>query len=195
MADLTGAAGLRLGDTEIGRAYLGDTLVFSSAPTVFSVVYNMASSSPSSVDDGITASVLVSNGLHAEPIYSDQSGVYSGNPAVAMRTLSTLETNVSGNLAATITGDAIRLTSVQFRATRGGSSTPRGLIVRVSVDGGAPVEIYSQRLATVRPTMTTVDLPLTDLPAGDTYVVRLYPFAPNNSATVDVDDLELTFEG
>ena len=95
----------------------------------------------------------------------------------------------------TVTADAgyeLDLSSLNFDAARGGSSTPRGYVVRSSVDGYAS-NIASADIGTAYPTWTPVSIDLTGASyqnlAGITF--RIYAYAPGTSYTVAFDNIEI----
>jgi len=91
-------------------------------------------------------------------------------------------------------GKVLGLAALNLNAGRGGSSVPRGLKIRSSIDSYAG-DLYSANLATYGPTWTAISIDLSGvsfqgLTAAITF--RFYVWAPTNSNTVDADDIILT---
>lgn len=83
--------------------------------------------------------------------------------------------------------------SLDFVVARGGSGTPRGYVVRSSADNFA-ANIAASDVATIRPSWTTVSLPLsgagyTNLPSTTPLTFRIYSYSPNGGASVDYDNI------
>ena len=91
--------------------------------------------------------------------------------------------------------DLLTVTGLDFLAARGGAGTPRGYAVRSSADNFA-ANIAAADLGTVRPTWTTVSLPLagagfSNLPAGTPLTFRIYPYSPAAGSSVDFDSIAI----
>ncbi len=88
------------------------------------------------------------------------------------------------------TGYLLNLTALDFDATRGGASTPRGYAVRTSVDGFASV-LGTADLPTVRPTFTHVNLSLAGAAFQNlsTITFNIYSYSPATGSAVDYDSV------
>lgn len=90
-------------------------------------------------------------------------------------------------------GNFLDLTSLDFDAARGGNATPRGWVVRSSVDNfGA--NLGSSDVDTVRTTLTpySVDLSGSQFDNLTSPVeFRIYTYSPNDGLTVEYDNFEL----
>ncbi len=91
------------------------------------------------------------------------------------------------------TGYVMNLDSLQFKASRGGASTPRGWVVRSSLDGYA-TNIDSADIPTQRPTWTDYSLNL----SGSLYqnisgpvTFRFYVYSPAAGSTIEFDNITL----
>lgn len=81
-------------------------------------------------------------------------------------------------------------TSITVQAARGGASSPRGLVVRSSVDNFA-ADLYAANVTSVRPTFQLHTVPLGALgsPTGPV-TFRVYAYSPGTSnIVVEMDDL------
>ena len=77
-------------------------------------------------------------------------------------------------------GFEMDLTGLHFDAGRGGSSTPRGWVLRSSVDGFAS-DIATAEIPTVQPALTSFDVSLLGVPYQDLVspvTFRIYGYAP-----------------
>ena len=91
------------------------------------------------------------------------------------------------------TGFQANLSSFTFDAARGGTGTPRGYVLRSSVDGFA-ANIATANVATSRPDLSAVSVPLTglgfqNLTTPTTF--RVYTYAPFANNTVEYDNVTL----
>ncbi|MDB6130948.1 MAG: endonuclease/exonuclease/phosphatase [Verrucomicrobiales bacterium] len=101
---------------------------------------------------------------------------------------------ISGNKYFTFTvaptpGHFLALSSLTFNGTRGGGGTPRGYVVRSSVDNfGA--DLSGGDFNTARPTYTavTVDLSGAAYQNLSTITFRIYVYSPGAGSSVDFDD-------
>jgi len=92
----------------------------------------------------------------------------------------------------TLTPDVeMDLTSFTFRAARGGSSTPRGWVLRSSVDGFTS-NLGTANVPAVHPTYTNFNVSLTDLSFQDltsAVTFRLYTYSPSNTNTIRFEEI------
>jgi hypothetical protein len=83
------------------------------------------------------------------------------------------------------------LESLTFNVARGGGSTPRGVVVRSSIDNFA-ADLFSADIATARPTFTPVNIDLSG-PAYqnlmDPITFRIYSYSTGAGASLDYDDI------
>jgi hypothetical protein len=91
-------------------------------------------------------------------------------------------------------GKKLNFATLTLNAARGGSSTPRGIKIRSSVDSYV-ADLFSAALLTAPSTWTAINIDLTGasfqgLTAAITF--RFYIWAPTTSNTVDADDITLT---
>ena len=91
-------------------------------------------------------------------------------------------------------GEKISLATLTLKAGRGGSSTPRGLKIRSSIDSYA-ADLYSHTIDTAIPTWSAISIDLSgagfqNLTAAITF--RFYVWCPTNSNSLDSDDITLT---
>lgn len=82
------------------------------------------------------------------------------------------------------------LTSLTFNAARGGGGTPRGYVVRSSVDAFS-TNLDTADLLTARPTYTPVSLNLSSpgFQNLNTITFRIYSYSPGGGSSVDYDDI------
>ena len=90
-------------------------------------------------------------------------------------------------------GYQFTLDSIAFDVTRGGGSTPRGYVLRSSVDNFT-ADLAGSALTTARPTYTPVSVTLgstyTDLTTPVTF--RFYNYAPAAGNSIDYDNISLS---
>ena len=88
-------------------------------------------------------------------------------------------------------GYALTLTNLSFQAGRGGSGTPRGYVVRSSVDNFAN-NLGTADVTTARPTFSTynVGLSFTGITSATTF--RIYTYAPTSTQSVEYDNITLS---
>ena len=116
--------------------------------------------------------------------------------------LATAADSVSGNryFQFTITPDSgyqLDLTSLTFDVSRGGASTPRGWVLRSSVDGFAS-DIATDTIPTVQPTLTAVSVGL----GGASYqgltgdiTFRMYGYMPSQGPFIGLNFDNLNLNG
>lgn len=90
-------------------------------------------------------------------------------------------------------GKTLNLTLLHFHAGRGGTTTPRGIKVRSSLDSYAG-DLYSATVDTATPTWSDISIDLSG--AGyqglsSAFTFRFYIWTPTTSNAVDVDEIRL----
>ena len=90
-------------------------------------------------------------------------------------------------------GYQFTLESIAFDVTRGGGSTPRGYVLRSSVDNFS-TDLAGSDLTTARPTYTPVSVTLGSTYADLTTPVtfRFYNYAPAAGNSIDYDNISLS---
>lgn len=87
-------------------------------------------------------------------------------------------------------GYATTFDSITYQVARGGAGTPRGYVLRSSVDNFA-ANLAGGDVTTARPTYTNADIPLgtafDDLQSPTTF--RFYVYAPNAGNSLDFDNI------
>lgn len=106
-----------------------------------------------------------------------------GTPALAITNNAYFNFTVTANA-----GYVLNLTSLNFDAMRGGAGTPRGYVVRSSVDGFS-ANLAQSDIGTARPTFTNVNVDLSaaafqNLP---TITFRIYSYSSATTSSVDFD--------
>lgn len=162
--------------------------------------YNLETDfSPSTQASGLSGGALTNASLSS--FVRDTLGYGTGttqgiaNPPASTTTAALAVTNNSYfSLTATPTaGFSISLTSLDFKMARGGTSTPRGYVVRSSADG------YSTNLATAditaqRTTFEDVSVDLTGASfqgLSSAITFRIYVYAPSSANSLDFDEVTL----
>jgi hypothetical protein len=149
---------------------------------------------------GLTAADLVNYGCDGFQYYAEgfaTDPIINANP---LTIATTRELSLSNGCYWTLTitpdsGKKLNLEKLTFNVGRGGASTPRGLVVRSSVDG-YDVDLYSAEILTYVPNFTAVNIDLTAAKyqgLTSAFTLRFYVWAPNASNSVDCDDI--TIEG
>lgn len=90
-------------------------------------------------------------------------------------------------------GITYNLSSLTFDAGKEGTGNIRGYVVRSSRDNFAS-DIQTADVPTVRPTFTTVNVPLTGTPftdLTDATTFRIYSYSPDNGKSVEYDTITL----
>jgi hypothetical protein len=89
-------------------------------------------------------------------------------------------------------GFFLNLTSLTFLAARGGGATPRGWVLRSSLDGFAS-NIDASDVPTQRPDLTpfTIDLSGDEFQALDAVTFRIYTYVPSGGQSVEYVDVTL----
>jgi|SRR6516164_160800 hypothetical protein len=151
-------------------------------------------------DNAIATDVSLSSSLPSpgEPFIADRDPAYgrpvlridpgdSTNPSQAVAGGRYFEFTVAADL-----DFFLNLDSLTFRAARGGGATPRGWVLRSSLDNFA-ADIASMAVPTQRPELTdfTVDLRSDAFQALDAVTFRIYSFAPNSGQSVEYVDVAL----
>jgi len=164
------------------------------------VKYSITGSSlaPTTQASGVTGSSIANGSLSSFGAGNDgwaSDPVVSCNPPNSTTTAS-LSVTKNSYCYITITPDSgkkISFSKIILNAGRGGSSTPRGLKIRSSVDSYA-ADLYSAELATYVPNWTQVQASLgLDFQAITSPITfRFYVWAPSSSYAVDMDDIDFT---
>jgi hypothetical protein len=166
------------------------------------VYYDFASAlTPASVASGISAVGSMASNLGGY-FQISSSDSWDTNPVL-------VTSPASGNTSAALalannqyfttpafTADAngLKLTSLNFNVGRGGSSTPRGIIVRASINGGAyGADLYNAAITTQTPTWSAVNIDLTGAAYQNitSIAFRIWVYTPSSSTSVDFDDMTL----
>ncbi len=168
--------------------------------TLLQYLFTSGSAGPQTQAAGITGGNVTNGSLS----YFDTNGddgwaskpVVTANPPASTTTaaLSVTKNSYFYLTATPSAGKKISLAALTLNAGRGGSSTPRGIKVRSSIDSYA-ADLYSAALATATPTWTAINIDLTgaafqNLTAAITF--RFYVWAPTSSNSVDSDAITLT---
>jgi hypothetical protein len=124
---------------------------------------------------------------YGRPVLRIDPGAMSSSPAEAVAGGRYFEFTVAADL-----DFFLNLTSLTFLCARGGGATPRGWVLRSSVDGFAS-DIDSQAVPTQRPDLTlfTVDLSGDEFQALDAVTFRIYSFVPSGGQSVEYVDVTL----
>jgi hypothetical protein len=140
------------------------------------------------VTAGAGAAENTATGYASSPVYS-ASLVVSATTAAAAIT-----NNVYSEITLTPdSGFGLDLSRLRFNTARAAATTPRGVIVRSSLDGYT-ADLYSADIPALKPDWTRVDVDLSTLPvATGPITFRFYIYAPSIGAAVDFDDI--VFDG
>jgi hypothetical protein len=177
-------------------------LAFTSALQTYSqslVNYSFGTSNATTVAAGLSATPIANAGLATftpnatgfgypnEPVLRvvPPTGATSQSAAVAGNSYFSFTLNASPFVQFTAT-------ALNFNIARGGTTTPRGYVVRSSVDGFAS-NLAAADVATVRPTLTPVTIALPGTFQNLTNVTfRIYIYALNNTVSEEMDDLSVS---
>jgi hypothetical protein len=155
--------------------------------------FALGHSGPSSTGQGVKVSPVTGIGFGSTPKYGDYSPAYGRKLLQTNPTATTPKTNaayVETVLTPTTAGSTVTVESIQLKAARGGDAQPRGLVIVAVVDG-RPTTLLSQPITTQRPKLST--FAVTGLALTGTEVrVRIYPYSPVQTATVEMSDLAIT---
>ena len=181
--------GMFYDDITLNGSVIGNSLVRYEAPG--------GSFAPTTLAQHISATALTDTGSAADL----QTGVTLANSVF-------LQNNVLATTAAQAVannqyfefalgpdaGFQMDLLGVHFEVGRGGSSVPRGWVLRSSLDGFAS-DIASAEIPTIQPTLTSFDIGLAgplfeDLQSEVTF--RLYDYAPSTGVGAFYDNLMVT---
>lgn len=169
-----------------------------SGAAAFTVSYPFTSGSVGATNSGaaVTGGVVTASNVTVAAVTAG----YASDPVLAITDMAS--TTAAAAIAA---GEYITLTltpavdvtswsvtSLTFDAARGGSSTPRGLVVRGSHDGYAATLAGGGDLATENPTLATRTITVTAL-TGLTgpLTLRIYGYAPSTGAYIDIDTIAI----
>lgn len=171
--------------TGVGMFYDNITLNGSVLPANALVKYSAPGGSfaPTEVTGNVTASDLSDAGsagdLQAGATFPNtvflQQNITSPDPASAVLNNQYFEFTVAADA-----GFEMDLTSLTFDAARGGASTPRGWVLRSSVDGYA-TDIATEVVATSLPNLSSFNVDLLSASYQDLTAVtfRLYGYGPS----------------
>jgi len=142
----------------------------------------------------LTKASLTNFYLHATLGYITDP-VYQGFPASGATAQSTAVTNNSYfSFAVTVSsGKKMSLTSLTFKAARGGTSTPRGWGLRSSIDSYGN-DIATSTIATVRTTWTDYSVDLSGAPFQNltgTTTFRFYVWTTSTTGSIECDEIIL----
>ncbi len=124
--------------------------------------------------------------------YVLQAVVNAAGPAASISAATAVLTNSFFQFTITpSSGYALSITGLSFQAGRGGAGTPRGYVVRSSVDNFLS-DLGTSDVTTVRPTFSNynVGLSLTGLTTATTF--RIYTYAPGTIQSVEYDNVTLS---
>jgi hypothetical protein len=166
------------------------------------IQYDMAAAAPSTEAAGVESNDSANGqSLPTWEVPSNQS--YASDPVLYLAPLNgatDAASAVSGGSYFEITitpaeGKKFTLTDLDFNAARGGAATPRGWVLRSSIDSYAG-NIDTSDIATQRTTWTAFNVDLTggsfdNLEAAVTF--RIYVYAPTTASSIEFDDI--TFSG
>ena len=151
---------------------------------------------PTTVAVGITASPLNATGSAADlqpgvalpdSVFLQQN-VVSTTPAQAVSNNQFFQFSLTPE-----SGFSMDVLSISFDAGRGGASTPRGWVLRSSLDGFLS-DLATSDVNTQQPTLTAFDIDLPDLPFQDLtseLTFRLYGYAPEAGVGMFYDNLRI----
>lgn len=152
---------------------------------------------PSATASNITGGTLTNASLS---LFTNNNSLgYATDPVLQVAppnstTTAALAVTNNSYFSFSITPDAnyqMDFTSLTFTCARGGASTPRGYVVRSSIDSYA-ANIDTAAISTQRTTWTNVSIDLTgasyqDLTSAVTF--RIYTYAPTSSTSVEYDTI------
>lgn len=151
---------------------------------------------PTSVAGNVIASNLNETGSAADL----QAGVTFPNTVFLQQNVTSADRSaaVANNQYFQFTGEAapgyeLDLHSLSFDAARGGASTPRGWVVRSSVDGFA-ADIAFAEVPTAQPNLTSFNVDLSDPMFQDlagAVTFRIYGYAPSTGVGMFYDNITL----
>jgi hypothetical protein len=155
--------------------------------------FALGHSGPSSTGQGVKVSPVTGIGFGSTPKYGDYSPAYGRKLLQTNPTATTPMTNaayVETVLTPTTAGSTVTVESIQLKAARGGDAQPRGLVIVAVVDG-RPTTLLSQPITTQRPKLSTFAVKGLAL-TGTEVRIRIYPYSPVQTATVEMSDLAIT---
>jgi hypothetical protein len=158
----------------------------------------------------LTVSAITPAGPHVSPwgVMNNDSGTLSpdvygypgqpqlrfGPPSGTTDPAAAVANNVFFSFTVTAPANGtIDFNELRFLAARGGTSAPRGLVIRSSQDNFT-ANLFNQDITALRPTMAPVNVNLNGLTAisnGATTTFRVFVYSPAFSNTIEVDDLVL----
>lgn len=161
-----------------------------AVPTL--AVWRFASTSPTYTDPAVTVSAITAG---STATVATVSGIGYPDPPTLVITSS-----AAGSAGSLVAGDyaeftvtpagTMDLAGIVFTAARGGASTPRGVVVRSSVDGFT-TDLFSSDLTTQRPALGAYAFALPGSHQGLTAPVtfRVWTYTGGVGRNVDLDDL------
>lgn len=165
--------------------------VGSQSQTLASFPLNSAA--PAATGQGVTVSPIKGTGFATGPRYGDFAPAYKRavmqmNPTT--KTASSSAAYVETAITPSVAGQTVTVESIQLKAARGGDATNRGLRIVAHVDG-VTTTLLSKPIATQRPMLSTFTMSGLSLKGKDVRI-RVYPFSPVSTATVELADLVIT---
>lgn len=157
-----------------------------------------ATTNPATVAPNLTASAISNNPVSplspwelgnayaypTKPVLRVGDAVASTTAAAAVANNQYFTFSVTANPGYLLTG-----TNLTFNASRGGTSTPRGYVVRTSVNNFAS-DLAADAVATNRPVWTNINIPLGATFVNQTAVTfRIYVYAPGTGSSLEFDDI------
>lgn len=165
----------------VGGGGVTATANFSFNDTLAAVVDGLAATDLSLV--GATAGYEGPGG--GDKVYSI-ANINATSPAEALANGEYLET--------TITGSGLTISSIAYKAAKGGSSGPRGFALRTDEDNYA-TELFADVITVVDPTYENFSHNLS-IAVGSGRTLRLYPYSTGSlGASVKINDLIITASG
>ncbi|WOQ70162.1 glycosyl hydrolase [Microbacterium limosum] len=155
--------------------------------------FSLTSAAPTTTGSGVTVSPVTGVGFRTAPTFADFSPAYGRKVLQTNPSTTSPRTDaayVETVLTASTPSSTVRVESIQFKATRGGDAQPRGLVVVAVVDGVAKT-VLTQSLPTQRPRLTPFSATGLGL-EGKEVRIRVYPYSPVHTATVEMTDLAIT---
>ncbi|MDX2376784.1 cellulase family glycosylhydrolase [Microbacterium sp. LRZ72] len=154
--------------------------------------FPLTSAQPSAVAEGMNATPITGVGFRSGPRYDDFSPAYGRTVLQTNPTSTTASTNaayVETVLTPDAAGHTVTVDSIHLDAARGGDAENRGVRIVAVVDGVATT-LGTQTLPTQRPETTDVDITGLAL-EGEEIAIRIYPYSPVSTATVEMTDLRI----
>jgi hypothetical protein len=140
-----------------------------------------------SISPTVASATIENFGYPTDPVLRLEPGPGVTTAALAVANNTFFAFTVSAN-----PGFVLNLNNLTFDAGRGGETTPRGWVLRSSVDGFAS-DIDTQLVPTVRPDFTAFTVNLSGAQFNDLSAVtfRLYDFVPGGGQSLEFDNVTL----